>query len=301
MTDSGGIDWLGTADLEYVREADGLKIVSFEKPLFLHNHHRWVLSIIHWAQQQGLLDTPCTVVSLDGHRDWAWYGNFTNVPIRSEILSNGVTHARLSQYLANPVDDNAQWLISGMDFGLIDNAILIGGQLELDEQGPKWNGRDVAGDMENDPCIVVDDCLGGPHELLPLRIYVDIDANGKEYSVLTNALPSETENLRWEMCYGRFAKIRSRQLCLTLDLDFFRADTHPEKRLWRQEDLRGFLNAPVTAESGNVITTGDVIRRALETSAVRAIAREQDWCGGPCNVATALQMASSFLGLPLLL
>jgi hypothetical protein len=38
-------------------------------PYILHEDHRWLLPLAHFAQQQGMLPKPCTIIMFDRHHD----------------------------------------------------------------------------------------------------------------------------------------------------------------------------------------------------------------------------------------
>ncbi len=285
-------------DLTYVIKADSLRVGGSNKPIFVHKRHRWVLPIIHFTQTYGILNEPCTIVNIDGHRDWAFYGGVTNVEMFDDIRQYGVTHERLKAYLADDRDDDAQWLVSAVDFNLVDSVILIGGQLEAEMRTVPWDERKVIGDIEDSVPFVAQDVRGVFHEVHPLHTYTVAETEGGyEHSVLLKSMAG-VEQLRWWKCYEIVSEIAADQLFLTVDLDFFAADPFGETRLWDLRDLEVFLALNISPPSfGKVVTTGDLIRLIAKKSVAISVATEVDHCGGIENAKIAYQWAREYFGM----
>lgn len=281
-------------DLKYVEDLDHLRYDLSSKPVFVHDQHRWILSIIHWAQQQGFLDSPCSIACLDGHRDWEDYCCSTNRSSRDEMRrdSDRVTHNLLHQYL-EVGDANDQWLLSALDFELIDKAILIGGQLQPFDDRPLWCNRTIV-ENSDESKLIVDDM----YELLVLRTFKETGGEVKDI-VLIEDFDLDNERRRWEVCCKEIASMESKNLCLTVDLDFFVNDLqHPKRSLWNEEDLSCFLSVEISSEpGGTIITTGDLIRSLVEKSAVVAIAVQENQFDCLANAQTAMHWANEYLGL----
>ncbi|MBU1318259.1 MAG: hypothetical protein KKH67_03585 [candidate division Zixibacteria bacterium] len=291
-------------DLDYVVESDGLRFELSGKPILLHNQHRWILSIIHWAQQQNILYQPCTIVSLDAHRDWAGYRKYTGTEssLWKKILSEGVSHRQLQEYLTDDIDDNGQWIVTGADFGLIDNAFLIGGQLEHDDdKRPFWHRSTDHNSLDRDLSLFLADYNDVRHEVIPLRIYVEEELGGQCINVLAETFDSDIEKRRWLLCRDRIKQMKSCQFLATIDLDFFIAKSDSKhSELWTEQALIRFLSMDLGDNVGREsMTIGDMLREVIHEAALVVIAAEPKYTGSQANIHTALRWIENHLGLAL--
>jgi len=94
-------------------------------PYILHEDHRWVLPIVHFAQQRGTLPKPCTVVMFDRHHD-ALDPSKKSMDdlrrLRSTPTLQGVVS--LCAEGLSKIDDD--WLKAGMELGLFGHAVIFG-------------------------------------------------------------------------------------------------------------------------------------------------------------------------------
>ncbi len=132
---------------------------------FVHNHHRWALSVLHWAQENGIVDKPCTLVSLDAHRDWSCcQPDIGGNSFLEQMQAGQLFHELLSNYLPLALDD-VEWIALGGDLGMIGDMILVGGQREVEQRYPSWDLKSMEGNLSTDPSLLVQDFYGTvPHQ-----------------------------------------------------------------------------------------------------------------------------------------
>lgn len=288
--------------LAYVIEKDQLQYDLKAKPVFIHNHHRWVLSVLHWAQENELVCKPCTLLSLDGHWDWASYRRWGDRPRAhaswKEMLAKGITHERLDRFLSeeNSIqDDDAEWLVAGLDLGMIDTIFLFGGQLEEASDKPGIKGaekKDIRGDNYEIFCVPSEGT--DSHDIHTLAMCkTELHENEER-----RFLPDKSCDLKrggFGIFFDTLSQVSSKSLFLTLDLDLFRADSYPEKSLWMRRNLEWFLSLELTLPSNSrIISLGTILKDVIRRAAINDIAIEAYWCG-QANVGEAKGYARELL------
>jgi len=96
-------------------------------PAVVFRDHRWVLPVLHRAGEAGELKLPTRVITFDRHRD-------SLAPLDKKKLLTRRDALRLTfeqlviivKYHLSPRDDD--WIISGMDLGLISDVVQFGSQ-----------------------------------------------------------------------------------------------------------------------------------------------------------------------------
>ncbi len=285
-------------ELDYVEQLDNLKYSISSRPIFVHTHHRWVLSILHWAQQRSYLHKPCTIVSLDAHRDWSYYFSTTNRNARDTMISDGVTHILLKQYLRNECVIDDQWLVSGVDFGLIGDSLLIGGQADIHASRPSWLECDPNEDSgEVFTYLAKTSHVKSARRVSVLDTWTLMTSGGYDYPAILTSLDPAIQR-RWNRCYRDIVEIDNKSLFLTIDLDFF--IDYENEILYSEKDVESLLAIEIRGDGNtNSLSVGDIFERLASRAAVVAIATEPKHCYGPKNSAKALEMADAFLELNL--
>ena len=124
-------------------ELDDLQVVAgLDKPSFVHTDHRWMLPIVHYAQERSWLPRPCTLVLFDEHHDALPPRNLKELqracgqPLTPEHV------VQICKTILSPLDDD--WITAGMDLGLFDGAIVFGVRQMGDLEGLR-SYRDISG------------------------------------------------------------------------------------------------------------------------------------------------------------
>ena len=112
-------------NLSALEKIDELRQVPFgERECFLHKEHRWVLPIIFYNQQKKILPHPCTLVMFDAHhdaKDPLCMGDILQIK-KAGITFEGLIN--LCQEKLSKLNDD--WVKTGMELGLIDDAVIFG-------------------------------------------------------------------------------------------------------------------------------------------------------------------------------
>jgi hypothetical protein len=111
--------------LEQLKVLDGLRTGTLgARPCLIHNDHRWLLPIICSAQEAGLIPRPVTVVMFDFHPDDLEPLCMDEI---KQLRQDGPTVEaliELCQSRLRSLDDD--WVIAGMELGLIDHIVTFG-------------------------------------------------------------------------------------------------------------------------------------------------------------------------------
>jgi hypothetical protein len=104
--------------IDRLKQLDGLQHhIWQEKPVLLHEDHRWVLPLVADAQSRGLLPKPVRVILFDRHTDAAEPGPLTPATTADEVIE------RCERELSHHDDD---WIIAGIRLGLLADVFIFG-------------------------------------------------------------------------------------------------------------------------------------------------------------------------------
>jgi hypothetical protein len=267
-----------------LKELDELTEVRLEKcQCFLHEDHRWILPIIHYAQERGTLSKPCTLVGFDAHHD-------TRDPIPDsierirQIRASGVTFEALislcKEYL-NPNDDD--WIKAGMELGLIRDVVVFGVQHLYDNSFP----------------IRFNDHQGDEHRIEVLSlIYEELEYQGR----LSDYCKSDSLSQLWAILDWEFIpkkgfsfSSRSRKILLDFDLDCFVISWRDYIFPWPDEVFQRefFTQSKYWSTDG---WTGRMFLNELVNRAARlTFARESQFCGGSKKAEEVFSKVNRFL------
>jgi len=270
------------ANLDQLKTIKGFKDVSFDDHrCFLYEDHRWILPIIHFAQENGELPKPCTIVSFDAHHD-------TVTPTCLEeietILKNGITLDQLI-YLCKDnlttLDDD--WLKGGMELGLIDDAVIFGVQDSLHNEDDK----------------VYNDQLGNPHRIEVLDLFsVELQNQGALSDLAKRSLYKYLWGiLDWQLIpkNGFNFGTNLRKILLDFDLDCFTVSWRECNFAWPDKI---FLKEFFT-ESTYYTTQGwngkGFVDSLIKKAGLVTIALEPGCCGGKQESDDILKKTNKYL------
>src|SRR5208282_4294347 len=188
--------------MDRLKVIDHLEELLFSKcKCFLHDNHRWVLPIIYFAQNEGLLPSPCNIVMFDYHRDDLTPLSVTE--IRS-VCVKGLSMDSLIFLCENGLSPkNDDWLKAGMELGMIAHAALFGHE----------NGRKCLEEYK--------DSIGTPHHIAYLGLPLEEMDKGK----LDDPFTCDHIDQIFEImgltidCNGT-----GETILLDIDLDYFKVD-----------------------------------------------------------------------------
>lgn len=260
------------SDLAALQVLDGLKYANFGNlPCYVHTDHRWVLPIIHHAQEQGHIPRPCTLVMFDAHHD-ALPPQGGCMDLIRQIRASGPTVDSLLQLCE--VDDGLRktdddWVLAGMELGLIGDAVVFGvkGYSDRDVHD-LWEFADHAGTIHHLRLV------GLPGRELGYQGVLG-DLSQRE------VVQSIWDILGWKMIDGRFQFVEGRpKIALDIDLDCFVVDWNGYLFPWpdevfEHEFLRESMYWSTQQQSGLAF-----LQVLIEKAGSLTIAREPHYCGG---------------------
>lgn len=266
-------------NLDFLEAIDNLRKISFEKcECFIHEDHRWVLPIIHDAQEREVLPKPCTLVMFDAHCDLLDPICFDDI---CRIRKKGVNLGNLIGSCKDKLAKNdSDWIKAGMELGLIGDVVIFG----------------VGGNWEE-----FKDHRGKLHriELLSLPLTELESHDGKLCDLVQSSLFSKLWNiLRWEYDQQKdefFFKKGGKKILLDFALDCFVYNCLECKFPWpdelfESEFLTQSKNRKTTQWTGKKFLDGLIKRATLLTFSL-----ESEFCGGLEKSEYILSKVNQFL------
>lgn len=271
--------------IQILKKLDGLRRVGFDRcQCFLHDKHRWVLPLIHDAQQNGILSAPCTLISFDAHHD-------TKQPVPDcmteikRIRGSGLSIGNLVFLCEEKLSlNNDDWIRAGMELGLISDVVVFGVQYHLDSRIPPQFA----------------DHTGGTHriEICPLPREA-LERSGPLGACHNHRQPKELWSiLDWVympqkgFSFGQ----RPERVLLDFDLDCFKLTwatkyTFPwPDEVFQTEFLTDSRYYSTEGWSGKAFVKG-----LMDRAGLIAIAREQRCCGGEQKADEVLRKLNHFI------
>jgi len=267
--------------LDDLKRIDNLKKVSFEKcECFLHENHRWVLPIIHYAQERGTLPKPCTLVMFDAHHDAKRPSCIEEI---CRIRKAGITIKNLICLCKDKLcRHDGDWVKAAMELGLIDDAVIFGVE-------DRWSSNRLKSfkDHRGDRHRV--ELLGLPRlELEPQGSLSDIAQEG--FYELWNILD-------WQCISNEgftFAKC-AKKILLDFDLDCFVINWRDYLFPWPDEVFEKEFFTPSTHWSTEGWTGKKLLDELVSRAALLTIARESKSCGNGEKADQILGKVNHFL------
>lgn len=258
-------------------EAENPKQTSLDgTPYILHEDHRWILPIVHFAQQAALLPKPCTVIMFDRHHDALdpLPGALDELKrLRAALSLEGLIS--LCETFLKKIDDD--WLKVGMELGFFGDAAIFG----------------VEDDSAQDRLRFYEDHRGEQHRIEMVRRPLSSLAYQGQLSdanCRSDVFGPIWKILGWEVSGHRFRFLPDLpQILLTVDLDCFAVRWRDYIFPWPTKVFdREFLEP-----SNYSLTEGWTGRSFLQGLAKKAgivtIERETGCCGGPQDVQAILE------------
>lgn len=113
---------------------DRLTTLEFQVPGFAHDDHRFVLPIVHYAQEREFLPRPCKVLMFDRHHDSLAPRSDLALDAIRELRRDGVAYERLLRLVADDLsNEDDDWVRAGMELGMLSDAVVFGTMQTLPE------------------------------------------------------------------------------------------------------------------------------------------------------------------------
>jgi hypothetical protein len=234
------------------------------KDLFIYEDHRSILNVIYSAKQTGLIKTPVDLVYFDRHDDAkppiAPISDLqklrTNPPTVEDFWS-------FVEWKLSGMDDD--WLLAGMEMGLIGDAILIGGEITINipNGGLKYT-----------------DCHAVEHRVYSQsHIWDGLHPHGWLRDLARDyELKTIWDVMGWkpDSYIGRFDRTKnSRSLVVDFDLDCFTVDIYDQHMPWPRQKIVEFFSRGI----GDHFTAKTFVHELIKQASLVTVARESDGCG----------------------
>jgi hypothetical protein len=235
-------------------------------PYVLHEDHRWLLPIVHFAQQAGTLPKPCTVIMFDRHHDALDPPRSASdelKQLRAKPTLQGVVS--LCEKSLRKTDDD--WLKAGMELGFFGDAVIFG----------------VEDDFEKDNFRFYQDHQGKQHRIeMTWRPRSNLAYQGHLSDLCRR---SEFEPmwkiLGWEIAKHRFQFLPGLpKILLTIDLDCFAIAWTDYMFEWPIKVFECEFLKPSSYRSTEQWTGRSFLQELAKKAGLVTFERESGCCGG---------------------
>jgi hypothetical protein len=244
-----------------------------------YTDHRWTLPVFFSALDQKAMSSLPLVV-FDQHYDICEPSLSSLEQIR-RIRKAGTDIGSIVDLCKNHLSPmNDDWIIAGMELGIIGDAVLVYSQ------------------GSEDPPLSHLDHMGNTHKIRRLPgLSEAFTHQGALCDTMQDDRFSELWSiLRWECRDGRFSRTRTpRSLFLDFDLDCFVSNWHGKVFPLPEEILRQEMEYESDRPSTSGWTPKMLVKTFLEDAAVVTLAQEPNWCGGQQNADHILLMINRVL------
>jgi hypothetical protein len=245
-------------------------------PYILHEDHRWVLPIVHFAQEKGLLPKPCTVIMFDRHHDALDPPKLASDEIKRLHIEPDVRRvvSLCAERLKKNDDD---WLKAGMELGFFGDAVILG-----------VSDRFEAGKLRS-----YTDHLGGDHRIeMPALPRSALSYQGR----LSDLVYQDVYRRMWKILGWEIRGAESfrflpglPKVLLTIDLDCFAIEWSDYMFAWPIKVFEHEFLEPSTYWSTAGWTGRSFMQELAKKSGLVTIAREHGCCGGQTDAEVILQ------------
>lgn len=239
-----------------------------EKPVIIYEDHRCILNVIYFALQNKLISKPPNVLYFDFHDDgldvisderMKQIKSFRHTPPTLEEFWNFV------EFKMAPNDDD--WVITGMELGLINHAVVIGAKEDQNLPTDK-NYTDHTGQVHF--FFGISDLWSELGERGSL-----CDSIIKEpYYKAVRAI-FQFNNEKYDHSFDHDAEIYP--FVLDFDLDYFTYDQVGKLKGWPKKRMADLFYKRVGFHR---MTSQEFVMQLVERSSVVTICRESDYSGG---------------------
>lgn len=238
-----------------------------DKHIILYDDHRCLLNILFEAHKLGLFPKTPNLLYFDRHEDACGTPTskgklLAKFNVKQIIDISARDFWSFVEFDLSEIDDD--WLLTGMELGLINDAVLI---------GQKENSN--ISRMDN----IYEDTDKGKHQIFSIRHLND--SLGCRGCLGDNVIKeSYYENVRNileynQPPYGRhdkFSEELTRPIVLDFDLDCFTTECEEKRYAWPENIFKSMFY--------DNHTVNDFMQRMIERASFITICREPDCCGG---------------------
>lgn len=260
--------------------ANILKRNAFGNNVFIYEDHRYILNIIYTAFQRGVLNEPVTVIYFDRHDDGRT--PVADMNLLRKYRNQMPTEKEFWSFVEWNLDpQDGDWIKTGMELGLIGDAILLGcsDPANFDEFSNEY--LDHLGTMHN--IYNVGTIWGG----LSYQGWLTDVAQQEKYSPVWELLGLE-DHLLFNIDKDKMKT----KFILDFDLDCFTTKLENYTIAWPIEYFDKLFN---DFEGKCEIKPREFLVGVIQKAEFITIARETSFCGGIENNNLILESLNSVL------
>jgi hypothetical protein len=238
-----------------------------DKHIVVYEDHRYLLNVLYALKLIGDLNHPFNLIYFDFHDDALKPGKH-KVEMSKNFRKNPPGLAEFWQFVEFDLGSNDDdWLLTGMELGLINDAILIGS---------------VENQNINDIVAGYKDHLNNKHHVYPIsHLWHSLGDRGtigdsviknKSYTEVRNILGFNTKDH-----YCQFTSDINRPFILDFDCDVFSTEILGETKAWPRERMFELFGTYI---HGSQTSSRTFVKSLIQRSSIITICRESGCCGG---------------------
>ncbi|MBL8121485.1 UPF0489 family protein [Candidatus Saccharibacteria bacterium] len=260
---------------EELKTLDKFKLYSYkDKPVYVHDDHRFVLPHLYDAQKKGLIPKPCKFIMFDAHHDLADVSDEAKQHLKTLRQQDELDEALFFDVVKNKLrGDDADWLKAAMELGWVSDVVVFGIRHDIDEPDP-FIYTDSSGSRHT-----VFHSGSWPGEMLGFKGDLAEHITDPDLIKFWKILGWETKGPN-----KRHFREGEEKIMLNFDLDVFSMNYEDFLFPWRREvyEKRFLTESDYFTTEG---WTGKLFVQGLaEKAGAITIAREPDYCGGRDNM-----------------
>ncbi|MEX2411411.1 MAG: hypothetical protein WD607_08605 [Candidatus Paceibacterota bacterium] len=250
------------------------------KEIVIYDDHRYILNVIFILRKNGVLNKPLDLVYFDYHQD--------KCPVKKSIEKrakdfdlNNISIEEfysLVEFELNPLDDD--WLLTGMELDLINDAVVIGAE----DGSPKIGHEEYVDQRKG-----VHNFYSIPHLSFSLGsrgCLGDHVIKEDYFNKIRTFFDYNTESS------DRFTVNMDRPFILDFDLDCFLGEFRGRQIAWTEEMFETELRERVGYD---LISPYNFISQLIDSSQLVTICREPNSCGGIGEANKILSYLDNYL------
>lgn len=260
---------------EELKTLNKFKLYSYkDKPVYVHDDHRFVLPHLYDAQKKGLIPKPCKFIMFDAHHDLADVSDEAKQHLKTLRQQDELDEALFFDVVKNKLrGDDADWLKAAMELGWVSDVVVFGIRHDIDEPDP-FIYTDSSGSHHT-----VFHSGSWPGEMLGFKGDLAEHITDPDLIKFWKILGWETKGPN-----RRHFREGEEKIMLNFDLDVFSMNYEDFLFPWRREvyEKRFLTESEYFTTEG---WTGKLFVQSLaEKAGAITIAREPDYCGGRDNM-----------------
>lgn len=263
--------------IEKLKDIDNLKEGKIkDTKLYIHNDHRFILSLLYNSQKNKLIPKPCKMIIYDYHDDLGSVNKDAIFSIKELLKVSEFDENRLFEIIKDELDPrDCDWIKAGMELGIIGDAVIFGVHELSDEYKNQYdNFINYKDHLENNHTIFIQ--KGMPNEMFGMHGELgDIAIKDDASSVRACNL------LDWNIESNPAGFIDNcEKIVLNFDLDVFTMHHDGYVIPWVEDIWVDQILKTSSYSTTKGISAASFTEKLGDKSGLIVIAREPEWCTG---------------------